>query len=110
MVSPADYKVFNSDTPISSAVHFPYFAATAWYYKLLDNQKQSKTLEEYLPAVENFTINKLIPALSRGNSLSDKKKEELAHQMSCTKQDILMEQQRILTPNIRCGNLIRVVK
>jgi carboxypeptidase C (cathepsin A) len=39
-------------------------------------------LEEYLPAVENFTLNKLIPALSRGNSLSDKKKEELAHQMS----------------------------
>lgn len=82
MVSPADYKVFESDVPISSGINLPYFAATAWYHGMLPQQLQEKDLLEILPEVEDYTLNSLIPALSKGGFISENEKSNVAEKMS----------------------------
>ena len=82
LVSPADYKVFNSDSPISSSLSFPYFTATAWYHKMLSGEIQKKNLLEILPEVEKYTLNSLMPALAKGGSLSKEEKEKIATEMA----------------------------
>ena len=82
MVSPADYKVIQVGGPISSALNLPYYTATAWYHKQLPNDLQSKDLKDILPQVENFTINKLIPALTKGGFISGSELNSVASEMS----------------------------
>lgn len=82
LVSPADYKVFESDTPLSSSLNIPYFSATAWYYKMLPESLQKKTLLEILSEAEDFALNILMPALSRGSSLSEEEKEKVAEKIA----------------------------
>ena len=82
MVSPADYKVFESDVPISSGLNLPYYTATAWYHGMLPDELQGKDLLEVLPESEAFTINILIPALTRGGFIPENEKEEVAERMS----------------------------
>ena len=36
MVSPADYKVYDTGGAVSSAINLPYYTAAAWYHKVLD--------------------------------------------------------------------------
>jgi hypothetical protein len=38
----------------------PYFAATAWFHKMLPPDLQNKDLTDMLPEVEDFTINELL--------------------------------------------------
>lgn len=57
LVSPADYKAFESDRPLSIGLNFPYYAATAWHHGKLSADLQSKAVEELLPEVEEFTVN-----------------------------------------------------
>ena len=78
MVSPADYKLFEEGDSVNSSLHLPYYAATAWYHKMLNEDLQSKDLDEILPEIEDFTINKLIPAISKGGFISDKEKNQIA--------------------------------
>jgi len=66
LVSPADYKTLRVGGPVSSALNLPYYAAAAWYHKMLPDYLQSKYLLEILPEIENFTINDLIPAFAKG--------------------------------------------
>lgn len=82
LVSPADYRFFQSDAPISSALNLPYFAATAWHHKMLPSSLQSKDLLEVLPEVEKFAVNELMPALTMGGGLSIADKQAIAKQMS----------------------------
>ena len=82
MVSPADYKVIRVGGPVSSALNLPYYTATAWYHKQLPNDLQSKDLKDILPEVENFTINKLIPALTKGGFVSGSELNSVASEMS----------------------------
>lgn len=82
MVSPADYKVIRVGGPVSSALNLPYYTATAWYHKQLPNDLQSKDLKDILPEVENFTINKLIPALTKGGFISGSELNSVASEMS----------------------------
>ena len=82
MVSPADYKVLRVGGPVSSALNLPYYTATAWYHKQLPNDLQSKDLKDILPEVENFTINKLIPALTKGGFISGPELNSVASKMS----------------------------
>jgi carboxypeptidase C (cathepsin A) len=82
LVSPADYKAFESDVPISSALNLPYFTAAAWYHKALPSELQQKDLLEILPESEEFTLNILMPALARGGSLSLEEKQKIAAKMS----------------------------
>lgn len=82
MVSPADYKVFESDVPISTGIDFPYMTATAWHHKMLPPELQSKDLLEILPESEEFTVNELIPALVKGGFISDSKRKAIAKKMA----------------------------
>ena len=82
MVSPADYKVIRVGGPVSSALNLPYYTATAWYHKQLPNDLQSKDLKDILPEVEDFTINKLIPALTKGGFISGSELNSVASEMS----------------------------
>jgi len=82
MVSPADYKVIRVGGPVSSALNLPYFAAAAWHHKRLAAPLQSKELEEMLPEVEDYAVNKLIPALAKGGFLSATEKRNVAEKMA----------------------------
>ena len=82
MVSPADYKVIRVGGPVSSALNLPYYTAAAWYHKQLDSDLQQKDLADILPEVEEFTINKLIPALSKGGFISDAELKSIASSMA----------------------------
>jgi carboxypeptidase C (cathepsin A) len=46
LVSPADYNIFTSDSPVSSALNLPYFAATAWYHQALSADLQKRKLQD----------------------------------------------------------------
>jgi carboxypeptidase C (cathepsin A) len=61
-----------------AALRLPYYAATAWFHKMLSSDLQSKDLTAMLPEVENFTINELIPAMSKGGFLDESKRKEIA--------------------------------
>lgn len=78
MVSPADYKVFNSDIPIQSGTNLPYFTAAAWHHKMLPSQLQNKDLLDILPEAEAFAINELIPALTKGGFIGETEKNRIA--------------------------------
>lgn len=61
-----------------AALKLPYFAATAWFHKKLPSDLQAKDLTALLPEIEDFTINELLPAISKGSSLDNEKKKEIA--------------------------------
>ena len=82
MVSPADYRVYDTGGAVSSAINLPYYTAAAWYHKVLDKSLQERDLLEILPESEDFTINKLIPAIAKGGFISDSEKENVAKKMS----------------------------
>lgn len=81
LVSPTELGIERSG-PVSSALHLPYYAATAWYHKALAQDLQQKDLPDMLQEVETFTINEFIPALSQGGALSEAKKKEIAAKVS----------------------------
>lgn len=81
LVSPTDLGI-ERQGPVKAANRLPYFAATAWYHKVLANDLQQKDLYDILPEVENFTLNEYLPALARGNSLPDADKQRIAEQVS----------------------------
>lgn len=82
LVSPADYQASASDSPVSSAVDFPYFTAAAWYHKQLPANLQQQDLLDILPASEEFAINTLMPALARGGFLPLEEKQAIATKMA----------------------------
>ncbi len=82
MVSPADYKLYSTGQPIYSALNLPYFTAAAWYHKALPSELQSKDLTDILPEVEDYAINKLMPALAKGGFISDTERNSVAEKMA----------------------------
>lgn len=81
LVSPTTLGI-ERDGPLSAALKLPYYAATAWYHKQLPADLQSKDLTDMLPEVEKFTIEELVPALSKGGFLEESKRKEVAKRMS----------------------------
>ena len=81
LVSPTDLGI-NRSGPVSAALSLPYFAATAWYHGVLSPELQHKELTDFLPEVENFTINELIPALSRGGFIDSAQRNDIAAKMA----------------------------
>ena len=67
---------------MGAALRLPYYAATAWYHKQLPADLQAKDLTEVLPEVEKFTIDELVPAMTRGGFLEESKKKEIAKKMA----------------------------
>lgn len=81
LVSPTPLGI-ERDGPVDAALRLPYMAATAWYHKALSPELQKKDLTAYLPEVENFTVNELIPAIAKGGFLDDAKRKEIAAKYS----------------------------
>ena len=82
MVSPADYKVLRTESSVDYAINLPYFTAAAWYHKMLSPELQSKDLSEILPEAENFAINTLLPAISKGGFISENEKNLVSKKMA----------------------------
>lgn len=82
LVSPADYKIYNTDQPIYSAINLPYFTAAAWHHKALSPALQQKDLLEILPEVEAYAINSVMPAIAKGGFISDAERNQVAEKMS----------------------------
>ena len=81
LVSPTELGI-ERNGPVDEASHLPYYAATAWYHKMLPADLQQKDLNDVLPEVEDFTINQLIPALAKGSNVTDDQKKLIAAKMS----------------------------
>lgn len=81
LVSPTELGI-ERGKPIDAALRLPYFAATAWDHKVLPPDLQNKDLTDMLPEVESFTMNELIPAMSKGSSLGDDQKKSIAEKMA----------------------------
>ncbi len=81
LVSPTDLGI-KRDGPVKSANRLPYYAATAWYHQKLIPELQSKSLEELLTEVEEYSIDKYIPALAKGSFLGKSEKRRIANQIS----------------------------
>ena len=81
LVSPTDLGI-ERGVASNAALRLPYFAATAWFHKMLSPDLQQKDLTDMLPEVESFTINELLPAISKGGFLEDAKRKEIAAKMA----------------------------
>ncbi|PWS27063.1 carboxypeptidase [Pedobacter yonginense] len=81
LVSPTELGIERGG-PVDAALRLPYFAATAWYQKVLPADLQNKDLTAMLPEVENFTINEVIPAIAQGGMLNPDKKKAIAAKMA----------------------------
>ncbi len=81
LVSPTDIGI-KREGPVKSANRLPYFAAAAWYHKALSADLQAKDLDELLPEIEQFTLNKYIPALAKGGFISSDEKQKIAAQVA----------------------------
>lgn len=81
LVSPTDLGL-ERGIASDGALKLPYFAATAWYHKMLPADLQKKDLTAVLPEVEDFTINELLPALSKGGNLPEAKRKEIAQKIA----------------------------
>lgn len=109
LVSPTDLGI-ERGTATAAALSLPYFAATAWYHKKLSNEFLQKGLEAYLPEVENFTMNQLLPALNKGSLLDDASRKAIAKQMvaySGLSEQIILQNNLDISPNLFWKELLR---
>ena len=81
LVSPTDLGL-KREGAVEKANRWPYYAAAAWYHKRLPADVQSRDLEQLLPEVETFTLNELLPAISKGYNISNTEKEAVIKKMS----------------------------
>ncbi|WP_259070752.1 S10 family peptidase [Mucilaginibacter sp. X4EP1] len=77
LVSTTDLGI-GRDGPVQAALKLPYFTAAAWYYGMLSPDLQQKDLLAILPEVEDFALNILLPAFSKGGFIDDAEKQQLA--------------------------------
>lgn len=81
LVSPTGMGIERSG-PVGQALPLPYYAATAWYHEALTSDLQEKDLYDFMPEVEDFTINELIPALAMGGFLAEDRRDEIASKIA----------------------------
>jgi carboxypeptidase C (cathepsin A) len=81
LVSPTEIGIDRADY-VKTSLLVPYYAATAWYHKALAPDLQNKDLTAYLPEVEDFTINELMPALAKGGFLDSAKRQALGAKLA----------------------------
>ncbi|MDT0621383.1 S10 family peptidase [Croceitalea vernalis] len=82
MVSPADYKLYNTGGAVENAISLPYYTAAAWHHKALPTELQQKDLLDILPESESYAVNTLIPALAKGGFIGETEKNEVAEKMA----------------------------
>ena len=96
LVSPTELGI-KREGAVEQANIWPYYAATAWYHKKLTPAYQNQKLEDFLPEVEAFTINELLPALAKGHSITAEEKSAVVKKMA---QYTSLSEQVILQNNL----------
>lgn len=100
LVSPTGLGV-DRDGPVDDALTLPYFTAAAWYHEALPDELQQQDLDDILPEVEVYTVNKFIPALAKGGMLQESEKQQIAdkvaHYTGIDKNEILDRNLRMST-------------
>jgi hypothetical protein len=82
LVSPTDLGIKRDGPYQMLTLRVPYMAATAWHHKKLPADLQSKDLTAYLPEVEAFTVNELLPAVAQGGALSEDKRAAMVKKLA----------------------------
>lgn len=72
--------LFGPGDDISYLIHFPTFAATAWYYNKV--KEKGESLESFLQGVRSFTKNEYAAALLKGDQLTLSEKKEIAQKLA----------------------------
>lgn len=109
LVSPTTLGI-ERGTATDAALRLPYFAATAWYHKKLAANFQQKELEAFLPEVEDFTMNQLLPALNKGSQLDEGIRKSVAEKMatySGLSQQVILQNNLDISPNLFWKELLR---
>ena len=81
LVSPTGLGI-DRDGPVEAANRLPYFAAAAWYHKKLPDDVQKMDLVELLDQVEAYTIDELLPVMTKGAWASDAEKDSAIKQFA----------------------------
>ncbi len=68
----------NDDLPY--IVHFPTYAATAWYHNMVENKPED--VYTFLDDIRNFTENEYTPALFKGDQITENEKNEIANKLA----------------------------
>ncbi|NNK18928.1 MAG: carboxypeptidase [Maribacter sp.] len=68
----------NDDLPY--IVHFPTYAATAWYHDMVENKPED--VYAYLDEIRDFTANEYTPALFKGDKITESEKQEIASKLA----------------------------
>lgn len=79
LVSPTELGIERNGA-LGAALRLPYFSATAWYHKKLPADLQNQDLNAFLPSVEKYTIDELLPAIAKGNSISPEERAKVVAQ------------------------------
>ncbi|WP_350431309.1 carboxypeptidase [Shewanella sp. H8] len=81
LVSPTDLGI-ERNGPVKAANRLPYFAAAAWYHKVLGEDLLQQDLTLLLAEVEQFTLNQYLPALAKGSFIESEEKQRIAEQVA----------------------------
>jgi carboxypeptidase C (cathepsin A) len=81
LVSPTELGI-ERDGPVMAANRLPYFAAAAWFHKVLPADLQKKDLDEVLAEAEDYAINDLTPALVKGGFITNDEKSAVVKKMA----------------------------
>lgn len=81
LVSPTGLGI-DRDGPVGAANRLPYYAAAAWYHKMLPADLQSKDLLDVLSEAEEYTMNKLLPVMAKGAWATNAEKAEATRMFS----------------------------
>ena len=72
--------LFGPGDDVAYLMHFPTYAATAWYYDKVANKGEN--LEAFLDDVRAFNENEYAPALLQGDQLSAAEKDGIAQKLA----------------------------
>jgi carboxypeptidase C (cathepsin A) len=98
------------DKVSTAGLILPYYAATAWYHKVLEPSLQNKDLLQVLPEVEKFTIEEYLPALNMAGSLTPEKRKAIAAKVakySGLKEEVVLQNNLQISTNFFWKELLR---
>ncbi|MGC9400503.1 MAG: S10 family peptidase [Anaerolineae bacterium] len=73
---------FDVGNDLPYQLFLPTYAATAWYHQQLDDDLQQRPLRDFLDEVEAFVRLDYVPALLKGDALSESERASIAGQIA----------------------------
>ena len=110
LVSPTGLGV-ERDGPVGYATRLPYFTAAAWFHQVLDPALQSRDLLDILEESEAYTLNELIPVMSKGGFVDKTERENAAEKMayySGLGKEVILQHNLIIPTSFFWKELLRV--